>query len=278
MDDARSGGAGQSVEDVGRPDPPARGRGVSTRQRIKIAARRLFALHGLDAVSIRDIVQAAGQKNAGSVNYYFRSKEALIAELIRDGADLLERDRNHRVDTLEAAGGPRCARDILEILIHFPQPDASSGGDETALRLLNMVMINHRDLLFEALQGGADRGTRRCLAHLRGFLPELPPAIVQQRLMLLMLNLFAVSSSREAAREQPTVWRSLWGQPASDQNLVDTMLGALTCPASPETLAAMTPEAATPSLVHAARRKPHSRARSLSSSPRRDNAPDPGDG
>jgi DNA-binding transcriptional regulator YbjK len=45
---------------------------ISTRQRIKRAARRLFALKGVDAVAVRDILAAAGQKNASSLNYLFR--------------------------------------------------------------------------------------------------------------------------------------------------------------------------------------------------------------
>jgi hypothetical protein len=109
--------------------------------------------------------------------------------------------------------------------------------DRHALRFLNMVMINHRDLLFDALQGGADRGTRRCLAHLRVLLPDLPPTIVQQRLMLLVLHLFAVSSSREAAGEQPEAWRALWGNAAVEYNLLDMIEGMLTAPVSPATRA-----------------------------------------
>jgi len=217
-------------------------RGDATRQQIKLTARRLFATQGLDSVSIRKIVREAGQKNAGSVNYYFQSKEALIRELILDVADLLEAERNRLVDELEASARPISVRDLVSILIHVPHVDTNGAGlDEHALRFLNMVMIDHRDLLFDALQGGADRGTRRCFAHLRRLLSDLPPAIVQQRLMLLMLHLFAVCSSREAARAQPDVWRSLWGQPAARENAIDTITGMICCPVSPETLAAMRP-------------------------------------
>jgi AcrR family transcriptional regulator len=56
-------------------------RGDETRTRIKVAAQRLFAQRGIDGVSVRDIVAAAGQRNNGSLNYYFRTKEALVLEL-----------------------------------------------------------------------------------------------------------------------------------------------------------------------------------------------------
>lgn len=57
---------------------------TDTRHNIKVAARRLFAEHGLEAVTVRQIVAAAGAKNGGSLNYYFKSKEGLILELINE--------------------------------------------------------------------------------------------------------------------------------------------------------------------------------------------------
>jgi AcrR family transcriptional regulator len=220
-------------------------RGDATRQRIKLTARRLFATRGLDAVSIRQIVDASGQKNAGAVNYYFQSKDALIRELIRDVAELLEEDRARLVDELEASGKTITVRDLLTILMHVPsvdsRPRSRGGADEQhAHRFLNLVMINHRELVFDAVKGGVDQGTRRCVAHLRAFMPEgLPPEIVTQRLMFLVLQIISVCSSREAAREHPEVWRSLWGQPGALENALDTFAAMVTAPASPETLAAV---------------------------------------
>ena len=57
---------------------------LSTRERIKRAGRRLFALNGVDGVAVRDIISAAGQKNASALNYHFGSKEGLLETLIGD--------------------------------------------------------------------------------------------------------------------------------------------------------------------------------------------------
>jgi hypothetical protein len=96
-------------------------------------------------------------------------------------------------------------------------------------------------VVFDAVKGGVDQGTRRCVAHLRAFMPaDLPPEIVQQRLMSLVLQIISVCSSREAAREHPEVWRSLWGQPGALENALDTFAAMVMAPASPETLAAVT--------------------------------------
>ena len=228
-------------------------RGEATRRHIKLVALRLFATQSLEAVSIRAIVKAAGQKNAGSINYYFRSKDALIRELIEDVARLLDAHHQRLLSALEASGDPITVRGILAILTAPPDSMAEDGGDDHALRFLAMVMINHRDLLFQVVQGGVDRGIRRCFEHLRQLLPDYPAPLVQQRLMLAMLYLFAVGSSREAAREQPEAWRNLWGHPAAHENLLDAMEGLLTEPPSPGTLAALATPA--PKLQKAAERR-----------------------
>jgi AcrR family transcriptional regulator len=50
---------------------------VSTEEKIKQAARRLFTEKGFDAVRTRDIAEEAGI-NLALLNYYFRSKEKLF--------------------------------------------------------------------------------------------------------------------------------------------------------------------------------------------------------
>ncbi|MDI3405733.1 TetR/AcrR family transcriptional regulator [Streptomyces cavernicola] len=65
--------------------------GEATRQRLVKAAERLFAAHGVDAVSVRAINAAAGQGPA-SVHYHFGSKENLLAAvLLGVGADVRDR-------------------------------------------------------------------------------------------------------------------------------------------------------------------------------------------
>ena len=50
---------------------------ASTEEKIKKAARKLFTKNGFDAVKTRDIAAEAGI-NLALLNYYFRSKDALI--------------------------------------------------------------------------------------------------------------------------------------------------------------------------------------------------------
>lgn len=57
---------------------------TDTKLKIMDAARELFAAHGFEGTSIRDIAKAA-DVNVASVNYHFSSKDNLILEVLRQG-------------------------------------------------------------------------------------------------------------------------------------------------------------------------------------------------
>ncbi len=61
-----------------------------TREAIVLAALALFAKHGIDGVSLRQIVTAAGQSNPSAVHYHFRSKEGLVDAVLDHVRDMLE--------------------------------------------------------------------------------------------------------------------------------------------------------------------------------------------
>jgi AcrR family transcriptional regulator len=52
-------------------------------RRLVLAAERLFATHGIDGVSLRQIAAEAGSGNNSAVHYHFGSKHGLIAAIFR---------------------------------------------------------------------------------------------------------------------------------------------------------------------------------------------------
>jgi len=222
-------------------------KGERTRQRLKSAALRLFAERGVENVSIRDIQVAAGQKNNGSITYYFSSRDALIRELVSDVGKVLDAGNNQRLDRLEQQGGPHTVRDVADILLPaLPQSGAPRPKEDNYMhRFFASVMISRRELLFEAT-AGQDRGTRRCFAYIRRLAPEMPTEILQQRLMLMLLYALSAGASMEAAMEDQEVWKNLWGHRSARSNLADTMAGIVLAPVSDETLAVLNQGAALP--------------------------------
>jgi AcrR family transcriptional regulator len=72
-------------------------RAAATREAILAAAERLFAEHGVFAVSNRQVSEAAGQGNNAAVGYHFGTKTDLVRAIIRRHNDQIERLRRKYV-------------------------------------------------------------------------------------------------------------------------------------------------------------------------------------
>jgi AcrR family transcriptional regulator len=93
---------------------------AATKNLVFVAAERLFALHGFQNVSVRDITAAAGV-NLASVNYHFGSKDALLFEIFRRRTAELNRERAkmlHEANDRNAGAPP--VREILAALLTPP--------------------------------------------------------------------------------------------------------------------------------------------------------------
>ena len=55
---------------------------TDTKYNLILSALELFAEHGIDAVSMRTINNAAGTKNASAVHYHFGNKVGIIEAII----------------------------------------------------------------------------------------------------------------------------------------------------------------------------------------------------
>jgi len=54
------------------------------RERLLLAAEEVFADKGFEAASVRDILRRANVKNIAAINYYFRDKEGLYIETVKN--------------------------------------------------------------------------------------------------------------------------------------------------------------------------------------------------
>src|ERR1700744_3227688 len=102
------------------------GRKPNLREAILAAAEELFSTNGFNAVSVRDIAQAAGA-NPGSVTYHFKTKDGLLLEIYRRHCGPM----NHRrAELLAAARRVRDLQDRLEAIVRaYVLPAFSSGSD-----------------------------------------------------------------------------------------------------------------------------------------------------
>ncbi|MCE9650883.1 MAG: TetR/AcrR family transcriptional regulator [Parvibaculum sp.] len=217
-------------------------RGDDTKDRIKLAAKRLFAERGVDGVSIREIVSAAGQRNVGSLHYYFRTKEALVRELIVDGVRHIDDRRNVMLDELEKKGGPKVLREVVDILIMPAMGNKGTGeDDDTYFRFFLMLQLNHRQLFIDALGEQKHSGYERCVAHIKQLLPDVPAALLQQRMFFAALYISTALAARESSAGGEGGRHPFWTLDYTMSNLADTVQALLECKASTQTTAALTP-------------------------------------
>lgn len=96
------------------------------REAILCAAEELFSTNGFNAVSVRDIAQAAGA-NPGSVTYHFKTKDGLLLEIYRRHCGPMNLRRS---ELLAAAQRVRDLNDRLEAIVRaYVVPAFSSGND-----------------------------------------------------------------------------------------------------------------------------------------------------
>jgi len=202
-------------------------RADGTRELILVAAERLFAEHGLAAVSNRQIGEAAGQGNNTVVGYHFGTKADLIRAIVGKHSVQIERLRQQAL--IHCAGSPQL-RDWVTCLVR-PLTDhlASLGRPSWYARFTAQVLtdpalreiVTDDALTAPALQA-AVAGLDRCLI-------GLPPSIRAARTDMARLLLMHVCAEQErklaeeADRPRPT-----WDSTATD--LIDAIVGLLPGP------------------------------------------------
>ncbi len=195
------------------------------------AACRLFAARGLDGVTVREIADAAGQKNHGAVAYHFGSKEALAQALVIDGAALIDARRNAWLDVMEAGGGPDSVRAVVEVLIQAGLALDGPGMASHYNRFVVLLGMTHRQFFMDTLAGRWNQGYQRCLAHLRRLMPPMSMARQNQRFVFLGAYLGGVLAARDAELADTSRAHPTWQATSTLAHFASTMTALLQAPA-----------------------------------------------
>jgi AcrR family transcriptional regulator len=171
------------VSDAANPVPDVDPeREAATKAQVLAAAERLFALHGFQNVSVRDITAEAGV-NLASVNYHFGSKDALLFEIFRRRTSELNRERARMLhEAADRHGGAPPVREILRALFEPPMRWSRPDHDR---RISVQFIIRARSEGTEAMR----EVLRTDVSHLRRFAdalmtarPQMAPEDVYWRL------------------------------------------------------------------------------------------------
>lgn len=177
---------------------------------VKRAALQLFSERGVDGVTVREIAERAGQKNHGSVAYYFGSKEALVRAIVEDGARIIDDRRNAMLDELEADGRQPTIREAIDAIIYPSIDVAGEGGEDSYLRFTQILHLTHRELFESAVGTRFNTGYQRCLNLLRAQMPPMPRELVNQRLIFIGVYIAQVLAARLTAMADKSRPHTIW--------------------------------------------------------------------
>jgi AcrR family transcriptional regulator len=146
-----------------------------TTERLILAAERLYADHGLDGISLRQIAEAAGQKNHASIQYHFGSKDALLRAIVRYRTEDAQEQRRKMLDELEASGRQHNVKSLIEAAL-IPLVKSQQPGSNYLRFIVALQPTALNDVWTEI---GDEHGstTRRIVSYLSEALQHIPPVL-----------------------------------------------------------------------------------------------------
>jgi len=110
---------------------------TSSRDELMREAERLFGTHGVEAVTLRDIVRAAGHRNESAVQYHFGSKRKLVDAVIAERLRRIEARRVAMLAEIERGGATRDASRLSAALVEpLAEEVLTAPGGEDYIRFL----------------------------------------------------------------------------------------------------------------------------------------------
>lgn len=158
------------------------------------AAEALFARGGIDGASLREIANAAGQRNHNAVQYHFGSRDGLVEAIFSARMWQMETHRAEMLSKAEQEGRLANVRALAEI-VFLPQlllddPD----GSHSYAGFLSQFLLRNSSEAFGDFGAELPPNLRKTLALLREQLHFLSEPAAQRRLLtacFMFLNMLA---------------------------------------------------------------------------------------
>jgi AcrR family transcriptional regulator len=176
--------------------------GRLTREVLIRTAERLFASRGIGAVSLREIGQAAGQRNNTVTQYHFGTRQDLIDAIYGYRVVRINDRRRELLKDLEADRDSWTVERLLDALLR-PHAETIGDSDDNFLGFLARVLTDEARISVVATEHRGDVDAHldgyRCLrAHVQAFLPELSVSVFEARFDLVFN--WAIHALAEYAR------------------------------------------------------------------------------
>ena len=208
-------------------------RGEATRLALIKAAEKLIAENGSSNVTIREILEQAGQKNESALQYHFKNMQGLVAATHRFRDEQIVEVRLAYLADLAAKPQPPELRDIAYVMVAPTFGLAREHADfRRYMRAFSLQLASGEGRVLVSVRkitGDTDAQIRSLLQRA---LPHLDAEGYERRLEAAIRF---VSVSMHAHSQQPNAFRGK----TSDlffESLLDALVGLLGAKESPRTL------------------------------------------
>jgi len=130
---------------ISEPDVTAEDSHYNIKNRLLDAAEPLFAAHGYEGTSVRDIT-AAAKCNVAAVNYHFAGKQNLYTEVFRRRLATLRQIRLSAIEKVMSENGCKASLENLlrEFAVAFLEPVAGQTQGGQIVKMLTREMFEQR--------------------------------------------------------------------------------------------------------------------------------------
>lgn len=214
-----------------REDFSAREMGAS-RLALIHAAERLFAEHGIAGVSLRQVNQAAGNKNMAAAHYHFGSREGLVRAVLEHRMSAIDRRRAELLSRAATLGREHDLRLYVEAYV-IPLAEQLSRRPEGNHYLRFLLQHNSVPVDRETLEKFTPSAFIMS-GRMNDLLSYLPNEIVRVRQNTSMSMIIGALAAAELELSRGDLDHR--GVALIVANLIDTTTAAMTAPISGDTL------------------------------------------
>lgn len=204
-----------------------RERANSTQEAILVAAERLFAEHGVFAVSNRQVSEAAGQGNNAAVGYHFGTKVDLVRAIEERHRGPIEQLRDLLVADVADSGG---MRDWVACLVRPLTDHLEALGNPTwYARFAAQAMTDPAYQHLVVKDALSSPSLVRVIEGINSCLPDLPVAVRYERnIMARNLLMHTCADLERALADGTSTPRPSWRAAAT--GLIDAIVGLWLAP------------------------------------------------
>jgi AcrR family transcriptional regulator len=196
-----------------------------TRDRILAAAEELFAVHGVDGVSLREITRASGTRNTVGLQYHFKDRDGVVRAILAKHLESVEERRHALLDHF-CAVPPQLRAMSWALIDPLAAKLAESDGGPEFLQIYAELVNRPRGegvLAFGSRPNSLDRWRAQVA-------PLMDPEAVRLHRRFTAIRLATAELGRRAASGPHADDRLFVG------HLIDLVAAVLAAPISPETV------------------------------------------